>query len=52
MIRKMPMRFMPIHCSRTCPQYKNKQVYALGTETFRPDYYSAMQVLERLKALF
>ncbi len=51
-IRKMPMRFMPIHCSRTCPQYKQRQVYALGTETFRLDYYSAMQVLERLKALF
>ncbi|HGU0352708.1 TPA: hypothetical protein ACJCGI_004304, partial [Escherichia coli] len=24
----------------------------LGTETFRLDYYSAMQVLDRLKALF
>lgn len=34
------------------PAVQNKQVYALGTETFRTDYYSAMQVLERLKALF
>lgn len=34
------------------PAVQNKQVYALGTETFRLDYYSAMQVLERLKALF
>jgi len=31
---------------------KNKRVYALGTETFRLDYYSAMRVLERLEALF
>ena len=34
------------------PAVQNKQVYALGTETFRLDYYSATQVLERLKALF
>ena len=34
------------------PAVQNKQVYALGTETFRLDYYSAMQVLDRLKALF
>lgn len=31
---------------------KNKRVYALGTETFRLDYYSAMRVLERLEKLF
>jgi iron complex transport system substrate-binding protein len=31
---------------------KNKRVYALGTETFRLDYYSAMRVLERLEGLF
>lgn len=34
------------------PAVKNKHVYALGTETFRLDYYSAMRVLERLTALF
>lgn len=51
-IRKTPMLFMLIRCSRTCLAVQNKQVYALGTETFRLDYYSAMQVLERLKALF
>ena len=34
------------------PAVQNKQIYALGTETFRLDYYSAMQVLDRLKALF
>ncbi|MGU3413366.1 Fe2+-enterobactin ABC transporter substrate-binding protein [Enterobacteriaceae bacterium C34A] len=31
---------------------QNKRVYALGTETFRLDYYSAMRVLERLGKLF
>ncbi|MGL4724758.1 MAG: Fe2+-enterobactin ABC transporter substrate-binding protein [Scandinavium sp.] len=31
---------------------QNKHVYALGTETFRLDYYSAMLVLQRLDALF
>lgn len=31
---------------------QNKQVYALGTESFRLDYYSAMRVLERLSTLF
>jgi ABC-type Fe2+-enterobactin transport system, periplasmic component len=31
---------------------KDKHVYALGTETFRLDYYSAMLVLQRLSALF
>ena len=31
---------------------ENKRVWALGTETFRPDYYSAMLVLDRLNALF
>ena len=34
------------------PAVQNKHVYAFGTETFRLDYYSAMRVLERLKALF
>ncbi len=34
------------------PAVKNKHVYALGTETFRLDYYSAMRVLDRLTALF
>lgn len=34
------------------PAVQNKQVYALGTETFRLDYYSAMLVLKRLEALF
>lgn len=34
------------------PAVKDKRVYALGTETFRLDYYSAMQVLARLEALF
>ncbi|MEO3989587.1 Fe2+-enterobactin ABC transporter substrate-binding protein [Pseudocitrobacter sp. Cyp-38S] len=34
------------------PAVQHKQVYALGTETFRLDYYSAMLVLERLSALF
>lgn len=31
---------------------QNKRVFALGTETFRLDYYSAMLVLQRLGALF
>jgi iron complex transport system substrate-binding protein len=31
---------------------KNKRVYALGTETFRLDYFSAMRVLTRLEKLF
>ncbi|MGC5888468.1 Fe2+-enterobactin ABC transporter substrate-binding protein [Enterobacter roggenkampii] len=31
---------------------KNKRVWALGTETFRLDYYSAMLVLQRLEAIF
>lgn len=31
---------------------QNRRVYALGTETFRLDYYSAMRVLERLEKLF
>ena len=34
------------------PSVKNKRVWALGTETFRLDYYSAMLVLDRLNALF
>ncbi|MRS15447.1 Fe2+-enterobactin ABC transporter substrate-binding protein [Enterobacteriaceae bacterium RIT691] len=34
------------------PAVQNKQVYALGTETFRLDYYSAMLVLKRLEAMF
>ncbi|MFY2738869.1 Fe2+-enterobactin ABC transporter substrate-binding protein [Pseudocitrobacter faecalis] len=34
------------------PAVQQKHVYALGTETFRLDYYSAMLVLERLSALF
>lgn len=31
---------------------ENRQVYALGAETFRLDYYSAMRVLQRLADLF
>jgi iron complex transport system substrate-binding protein len=31
---------------------QNKRVYALGSETFRLDYYSATRVLQRLSALF
>ncbi|SPW58768.1 ferrienterobactin-binding periplasmic protein [Escherichia coli] len=46
------MLFMLIRLLAHLPAVQNKQVYALGTETFRLDYYSAMQVLERLKALF
>ncbi|MDU4171422.1 MAG: Fe2+-enterobactin ABC transporter substrate-binding protein [Citrobacter freundii] len=34
------------------PAVQNKRVYALGTETFRLDYYSAMLLLQRLSALF
>ncbi|WP_235402711.1 Fe2+-enterobactin ABC transporter substrate-binding protein [Enterobacter quasiroggenkampii] len=34
------------------PSVKNKRVWALGTETFRLDYYSAMLVLQRLNAIF
>jgi ferric enterobactin transport system substrate-binding protein len=31
---------------------QHKQVWALGTETFRLDYYSAMLVLQRLASQF
>ena len=34
------------------PSVKNKRLWALGTETFRLDYYSAMLVLQRLNAMF
>ena len=34
------------------PAVQHKQVYALGTETFRLDYYSATQILERMSKLF
>lgn len=34
------------------PAVKNKQVYALGDETFRLDYYSASNLLTRLEQLF
>ena len=34
------------------PAVQNKRVWALGTETFRLDYYSAMRVLQRLDAQF
>ncbi|RPH29715.1 Fe2+-enterobactin ABC transporter substrate-binding protein [Buttiauxella warmboldiae] len=34
------------------PAVRNKQVYALGIETFRLDYYSATQILERMSQLF
>lgn len=34
------------------PAVQNKQVFALGSETFRLDYYSAMRVLQRLEELF
>ena len=34
------------------PAVQKKQVYALGTETFRLDYYSATQILERMSTLF
>ncbi|HFZ8993776.1 TPA: Fe2+-enterobactin ABC transporter substrate-binding protein [Citrobacter freundii] len=34
------------------PAVKNQRVYALGSETFRLDYYSATQLLNRLTTLF
>lgn len=34
------------------PAVQNKQVYPLGTETFRLDYYSASLVLKRMTGLF
>lgn len=34
------------------PAVQSKRVYALGTETFRLDYYSATLLLNRLAALF
>ena len=34
------------------PAVQNKRVWALGTETFRLDYYSAMLVLQRLESIF
>lgn len=34
------------------PSVQHKQVWALGTESFRLDYYSAMLILQRLQALF
>jgi iron complex transport system substrate-binding protein len=34
------------------PAVQKKQVYALGTETFRLDYYSATQILDRMSTLF
>ncbi len=34
------------------PAVQKKQVYALGTETFRLDYYSATQILARMSKLF
>lgn len=34
------------------PAVQKKQVYALGTETFRLDYYSATRILERMSQLF
>ena len=34
------------------PAVKNHRVWALGTETFRLDYYSATLILERLSKLF
>ena len=34
------------------PAVQNNRVYALGTETFRLDYYSATLLLQRLSALF
>ncbi|HHA1216323.1 Fe2+-enterobactin ABC transporter substrate-binding protein [Enterobacter kobei] len=34
------------------PAVQNKRVWALGTETFRLDYYSAMLVLQRLNSIF
>lgn len=34
------------------PAVQNKRVWALGTETFRLDYFSATRVLKRLETLF
>ncbi len=34
------------------PSVEHKQVWALGTESFRLDYYSAMLILQRLQVLF
>ncbi|RTY57720.1 Fe2+-enterobactin ABC transporter substrate-binding protein [Pantoea sp. YU22] len=34
------------------PAVKAKQVYAMGSETFRLDYYSAMGLIARMNALF
>lgn len=34
------------------PAVQQKRVYALGTETFRLDYYSATQILARMSQLF
>ncbi|TNV20713.1 Fe2+-enterobactin ABC transporter substrate-binding protein [Buttiauxella sp. B2] len=34
------------------PAVQKEQVYALGTETFRLDYYSATQILDRMSKLF
>ena len=34
------------------PAVQQKHVYALGTETFRLDYYSATQILARMTSLF
>ncbi|WBM69731.1 Fe2+-enterobactin ABC transporter substrate-binding protein [Buttiauxella sp. WJP83] len=34
------------------PAVQQKRVYALGTETFRLDYYSATQILARMTSLF
>lgn len=34
------------------PSVEHQRVWALGTESFRLDYYSAMLILQRLQALF
>ncbi|RBW41711.1 Fe2+-enterobactin ABC transporter substrate-binding protein [Psychromonas sp. B3M02] len=34
------------------PAVQNKQVYAVGSDTFRLDYYSASNLLKRLQTLF
>jgi ABC-type Fe2+-enterobactin transport system substrate-binding protein len=34
------------------PPVKDGQIYALGPDTFRLDYYSASLVLDRLATLF
>ena len=34
------------------PAVRSKAVYALGLDTFRLDYYSATNLLNRLEALF